>query len=82
MEDQVAAACTGIAERVKELQTATGVKDMFTQFWIENLIERSRSMKKLSPNLTSQDIKDQLLDWVQENRTKIYNPFLLSIKGE
>ncbi|KAF8159989.1 hypothetical protein B0H34DRAFT_843892 [Crassisporium funariophilum] len=36
---QVRAACLAVAQAVKDMQTETGVKDAFTQHWINNLIE-------------------------------------------
>ncbi|KAJ7924500.1 hypothetical protein B0H13DRAFT_1511636, partial [Mycena leptocephala] len=38
LEKQVKLACSGVMKLVKDSQTNTGVKDTYTQFWIEQLI--------------------------------------------
>ncbi|KAJ6604956.1 hypothetical protein B0H10DRAFT_1821263 [Mycena sp. CBHHK59/15] len=61
---------------VKACQTDTGVKDAYTNYWIEDLLRRSRELKKGDPNLDSAEIIKELMDWVEANKSKIYNPFL------
>ncbi|KAJ6529506.1 hypothetical protein DFH09DRAFT_1250415 [Mycena vulgaris] len=80
LHKQVELACLGVAQAVKDLQTSTGVKDAYTTYWIEDLIRRSRELKKGDPNLDSADIVKELMDWVTANESKFYNPFL-SMKG-
>lgn len=41
IKQQLNLACEGVARRVSELQTETGVKDRTAQFWIERALERS-----------------------------------------
>jgi hypothetical protein len=43
------AACLGISQTVKDLQTNSGVKDAFTQHWIDELIKCSWAMQKVQP---------------------------------
>ncbi|KAJ6558925.1 hypothetical protein B0H10DRAFT_2240688 [Mycena sp. CBHHK59/15] len=62
-----------------EKQTATGVKDVYTQFWIDDLISRSREMRKDKAR-SLDDIKKELIQWTVDNRDKIYSPFL-TMKG-
>lgn len=81
VEEQVRAACLGVAQTVETLQTETGIKDAFTQSWIEHLIERARAMRKANPQRNAVEIQQELMEWVTTNREKIYNPFL-SVKGE
>jgi len=71
VETQVRAACLGVASTVEKLQTDTGVKDAFTQYWIDNLIGRARNLKKAHPQRKPVEIQEELMVWVNEN-----NPFL------
>ncbi|KAJ7448584.1 hypothetical protein FB451DRAFT_1053799 [Mycena latifolia] len=80
LHKQIELACLGVAQAVKDIQTNTGVKDAYTSYWIEDLIRRSRELKKGDPNLDSAEIVKELMDWVAANESKIYNPFL-SMKG-
>lgn len=80
VEEQVHAACLGVAQTVESLQTTTGVKDTFTQYWIENLIERARTLRKAHPGRAPKSIQDELIAWVTANKNIIYNPFL-TMKG-
>ena len=61
---------------MKTLQTDTGIKDSFTQSWLEELIDRSRKMQKEFPNRSPTDIQRELMEWVDVNKSVIYNPFL------
>jgi len=79
VERQVKAACLGVAQTVKDLQTNSGVKDGFTQHWIDELIERSRAMQKTEPPRAIADIQEELIQWISEKKTAVYNPFLTLI---
>ncbi|KAJ7117794.1 hypothetical protein C8R44DRAFT_832375 [Mycena epipterygia] len=76
LHKQIEAACHGIEAAVKARQTDTGVKDAYTNYWIKDLLRRSHELKKEDPNLDSADIVKELMDWVKENESTIYNPFL------
>jgi hypothetical protein len=76
VEEQVALACRGVAERVKEKQTATGIKDAYTQYWIDELINRARKIKMDEPNRTIESIQQELLQWVATHKDEVYNGFL------
>ena len=76
MEEQVGTACLGIAIKVKDLQTNSGIKDVFTQYWIDELIGKARSMQKLQPSRPPQEIQAELMVWVDANKPAIYNSFL------
>lgn len=80
VEEQVQAACLGVAQTVKDMQTETGIKDAFTQHWIEDLIERSWKLHQAEPQRSAVDIQSELFDWVTSNEDMIYNPFL-KLKG-
>ena len=81
MEHQVQLACLGVAQTVQNHQTKTGVKDGYTQYWIDHLIERARLLRKEQPGKTANDIQSELLTWVEEHKSEIYNPFL-KLDGE
>jgi hypothetical protein len=79
VERQVKAACLGIAQTVKDLQTNSGVKDAFTQHWIDELINRSRDMQKNQPQRPVAEIQDELMTWISTKKAAVYNPFLTLI---
>ncbi|KAJ7349930.1 hypothetical protein DFH08DRAFT_913873 [Mycena albidolilacea] len=79
LEKQVELACSRVAKPIQNSQTATGVKDVYTQFWIEDLISRFREMRKDKAR-SLEDIKQELIQWTVDNRDKIYSLFL-SMKG-
>lgn len=81
VETQVKLACLGNAQNVHNQQTKNGVKDAYTQYWIDSLIARARTLQKAHPERTKVDIQNELLTWVQENKNDIYNPFL-TLDGE
>ena len=74
-------ACLGITQNVQNQQTENGVKDAYTQFWIDDLIARARILHKKHPERTPLDIQAELLAWVHEHKSDIYNPFL-TLDGE
>ena len=81
VKSQVELACLGIAQNVQNLQTKNGVKDGYTQFWIDELVARARTLRKNHPGRTAADIQTELLTWVHDNSSDIYNPFL-TLDGE
>ncbi|KAJ7471635.1 hypothetical protein B0H11DRAFT_1867347 [Mycena galericulata] len=80
LENQVKLACSGVSQRVKDSQTETGVKDMYTQYWIDQLISRFKQIKKDNPTRSNTDIEEELVQWTRANSDKIYSPFL-TMKG-
>ncbi|KAJ7659979.1 hypothetical protein B0H17DRAFT_1163121 [Mycena rosella] len=74
--NQVRLACSGILQPIKDSQTRTGVKDMYTQYWIDELISRFKEMKKDDPTRSTADIQEELVQWTVENSDKIYSGFL------
>ncbi|KAI0741214.1 hypothetical protein C8Q76DRAFT_609125, partial [Earliella scabrosa] len=73
---QVREACSGVEKRVKDRQTLTGVKDAYTQYWIEDLIKRARCAKVEQPERTQASIQEELVQWAEEHSAEIYNSFL------
>ncbi|KAF8906087.1 hypothetical protein CPB85DRAFT_1181307, partial [Mucidula mucida] len=81
LENQVRLACCGVAQPIKDSQTGTGIKDMYTQYWIDILLQQYHTRKSLDTNTASDaEILQDLIQWVVENRDKIYSGFL-TIKG-
>ncbi|KAJ7495328.1 hypothetical protein FB451DRAFT_1387366 [Mycena latifolia] len=76
LHQQVELACLGVKAAVEARQTDTGVKDAYTNHWINDLLRHSRELKKGDPNLDSAEIVTQLMDWVKASESTIYNPFL------
>ena len=74
-------ACLGISQNVQNQQTKNGIKDAYTQFWIDELIARARTLRNTHPERTTADIQTELLTWVHENKSDVYNPFL-TLDGE
>ncbi|KDQ20410.1 hypothetical protein BOTBODRAFT_183201 [Botryobasidium botryosum FD-172 SS1] len=76
LESQVKLACRGVAKAVQDQQTATGVKDNYTQYWIEELLKRAQGLRQADPTRSPEDIAKELEAWAEENKEDIYNPFL------
>jgi hypothetical protein len=76
LEKQVKLACAGVQKHVKESQTETGVKDAYTQHWIDDLLARFKEMRTNQPDRSEQDIQAELVQWTFDNRDKIYSAFL------
>ncbi|KAJ7487101.1 hypothetical protein FB451DRAFT_1026126 [Mycena latifolia] len=80
LEKQVKLACSGVVTHVKDSQTETGVKDIYTQYWIDKLISHFKEMKKDEPDRSVEDIRAELVQWTVDSRDQIYGPFL-TMKG-
>jgi hypothetical protein len=76
IESQVKLTCLGVAQNVQSQQTKNGIKDAYMQHWIDNLITRARTLHKEHPERTAADIQKELLAWVAEHKSNIFNPFL------
>jgi peptide subunit release factor RF-3 len=76
LEKQVKLACSGVLKPIKDSQTQTGVKDMYTQHWIDHLLARFKEMKTNEPDRSNQDIQTELIQWTVDNRDKLYSAFL------
>ena len=73
-------ACLGIAQHVKDRQMATGIKDAYTQYWIDDLIKCARTIQENEPKRSSTSIQAELFEWAEENQDRIYSGFL-TLKG-
>ncbi|KAJ7112273.1 hypothetical protein C8R44DRAFT_741961 [Mycena epipterygia] len=66
-------ACSGVAQPIKNSQTATGVKDAYTQHWIDHLLAQFTAR-------SNNEIQEELIQWTLDNEEKIYSGFL-TLKG-
>ncbi|KAJ7861699.1 hypothetical protein B0H14DRAFT_3445171 [Mycena olivaceomarginata] len=80
LKKQVELACGGVSKRVQELQTQTGVKDVYTQYWIQQILARAADIRQQDPHASEADIKTELIQWTRDNEEKLYSPFL-TLKG-
>ncbi|KAF7372102.1 hypothetical protein MVEN_00068900 [Mycena venus] len=83
LQNQVKLACSGVASHVKDSQTRTGVKDAYTQHWIDDLIARFKELKHgdpTDPTRTDDDIQAELVEWTLASKDKLYSGFL-TMKG-
>ncbi|KAF8066040.1 hypothetical protein FPV67DRAFT_1653670 [Lyophyllum atratum] len=76
VRSQVKTACLGVAQTVKDSQTETGIKDTYTQYWIDALIESARATQKKNPTIPTAMIQAGLMKWVHDKEDTIYNSFL------
>ncbi|KAF8899970.1 hypothetical protein CPB85DRAFT_1228946, partial [Mucidula mucida] len=77
LEKQVRLACHGVAKPIGESQTASGIKDTYTQHWIQYLLGHFYEIKSSPQNTKSDaDIERELVQWTINNRDLIYNSFL------
>ncbi|KAJ7593645.1 hypothetical protein C8J56DRAFT_1043447 [Mycena floridula] len=76
VKKQVKLACLGQAKPIKDMQTDTGVKDAYTQYWIEDILKRFSAMCIDGTERTESEITAELLQWVDDNYDKIFSPFI------
>ncbi|KAJ6612917.1 hypothetical protein B0H10DRAFT_2277539 [Mycena sp. CBHHK59/15] len=80
LKKQVGLACAGVAQPIKNTQTDTGIKDAYTQYWIDYLFEKFKEKKTENPNRDSKEIQEELIQWTLDNEDRIYSGFL-TLKG-
>lgn len=73
MKEQLYLACRGKKKPVVERQTATGVKDTYAQFWIDDLINRAT---KALETQSLEEVEKSLRQWVDEHEREIINSHL------
>lgn len=78
---QLDTAAEGVKKSVADLQTATGVKDKVAQFWIDKILAMFSAKKKENPQRSSEDIANELHDWLHDQPGNKMNS-LLDIAGE
>ncbi|KAK1221492.1 hypothetical protein PQX77_015698 [Marasmius sp. AFHP31] len=73
---QLRLACEGVAARITERQTETGTKDPFTQYWIDDILERFRTMRAHNCGIPKEHITAELLKWIDEHDDDTITAFL------
>ncbi|KAK0493962.1 hypothetical protein EDD18DRAFT_1107480 [Armillaria luteobubalina] len=73
---QLDTAAEGVKKSVTDLQTSTGVKDKVAQFWINKLLAMFSAKTKENPQQSSEDIADELHDWLHNQPGDKMNPLL------
>ncbi|TFK29556.1 hypothetical protein FA15DRAFT_677776 [Coprinopsis marcescibilis] len=76
VRSQVKEACTGIADRVIKSQKTTGVKDSYTQYWVEKIIDWSRERQNQEDGRPVKVIREELEAFAQTHADAVYSPFL------
>lgn len=74
-------ACAGVAQPIKDMQTDTGIKDAYTQHWIEYLLAQFKQKKTETPARSAASIQEELIQWTLDNEDKIYSGFL-TLEGQ
>jgi GMP synthase PP-ATPase subunit len=78
LEKVLRLACSGVKSNVAKEQAATGIKDQYTQFWIDQLLSRAQELK--NQHMSPTQIQDELLRWVDEKMATIKNE-IFTLKG-
>ncbi|KZV95756.1 hypothetical protein EXIGLDRAFT_671890 [Exidia glandulosa HHB12029] len=73
IEEQLRTAMTGVELSVTKKQTATGVKDRISVYWINQLIQRARQLKNGPRKLSEDEVVDELSAWLASQTDKPYN---------
>lgn len=76
-------AMTGVKSHVDAKQTETGIKDAIAQYWIEQLVDEARKLRRGSDGqrLTEAETVARLQIWLQEQTKQPFNP-LFAMPGE
>ncbi|KAJ7653590.1 hypothetical protein DFH06DRAFT_1417140 [Mycena polygramma] len=80
LQKQVKLACAGVAQPIKNMQRDSGIKDAYTQHWIDHILAQFKEKKEQTPNRSNTDIQKELVQWTLDNEDKIYSGFL-TLKG-
>jgi hypothetical protein len=78
LQKQLKLACLGVKARVLKEQSTAGIKDSYTQYWIDQFLEHAHTMKNEGVDVA--EIKQELGDWVDKNKSLIVNK-VFTLKG-
>jgi hypothetical protein len=74
LKEQVNLACSGKEKAITKLQTETGVKDSYTQYWIEDILAQYSALQESGE--WEQEIQRKLLEQVAAAKDRMFSPFL------
>ncbi|KAF9644917.1 hypothetical protein BDM02DRAFT_3157045 [Thelephora ganbajun] len=78
LRKQLKLACSGVKARVTKEQSMTGIKDGYTQYWIDQLLGRAQAMK--NEGVDAVKIEQELTNWVEDNESVVTNK-IFTVKG-
>ena len=78
LQKQLKLACSGVKARVLKEQSTTGIKDGYTQYWIDQLLERAQTMRNSGVGIV--EIEQDLNNWIEENKSLVKNK-VFTLKG-
>lgn len=67
-------ASNGVAKRLSERLTETGVKDKTALQWMETLLARYRKSRSTNPSQSQSELSEELLKWLHEQPGAKINP--------
>ncbi|KAF8144720.1 hypothetical protein K438DRAFT_1910920 [Mycena galopus ATCC 62051] len=74
VREQVDLACEGNEAELKKNYTASGIKDKYTEYWINDIL--SQFKVEVAKGESKEKVTEALKKWVEDNQDSIYSPFL------
>jgi hypothetical protein len=74
VQRQIELACEGDEVELKKTYTASGIKDKYTEYWINDIL--SQFKKEVERGASKDAVSVALKQWVKDNNDNIYSPFL------
>ena len=66
----------GVASKVEDMQTASGIKDKIAQHWIERLIAKARKIKSEHLGHSDEELVSEVNKWYKDQPGDKINPLL------
>jgi hypothetical protein len=74
VQKQIKLACEGDETELKKTYTASGIKDRYTEYWINDIL--SQFKKEVAQGASKDTVSTALKQWVKDHNDDIYSPFL------
>ncbi|KAJ7924239.1 hypothetical protein B0H13DRAFT_2230060 [Mycena leptocephala] len=74
VQKMIELACEGNETELKKMYTASGIKDKYTEYWINDIL--SQFKKQVDSGVSKETVTEALKKWVEDNRKTIYSAFL------